>query len=213
MKRLWKNMVKFSSNYSRMRNEIKCGWNKFRKKNIGDISVRLINEKDRQSAASMWKQGFPELHEGTFGAVHNPEEYDGFIHGKQNYTRMFIVENHNGIPLGAVLLSLDQLNRSVDFTLVVVLPKARGKGVLKTVFGVLLRYVEECGVDLVTCEAATFHTATQKVLRSLGFQCVGIIPGRICAWAGEGMYRRDSTRLYYMLLNGADRLVPPVCIV
>lgn len=184
-----------------------CEWQEFSPAGLGAFRIRVLEKGEEERVAQVWAQGFPELFNGTYGFVLNPNSYGVFFGDEW---RMFVFESANGLIVGAWLLRMDQVNLSVDFTLVVVHPDFRGQGLLKSTSAILDRFVEGCGVELATISVARFHTATLHTFRGLGFQPVGILPGAIRASVSEQFYRRDSVELLYKLYGDAASLVPLV---
>ncbi len=192
---------------SKLWEESSCSWKPFTEQNVSNFVIRSLEKGEEQEVASVWAQGFPELFRGTFGFVLVPSAYGIFF---SDEWRMFVFQEQSGVIAGAWLLRMDALNLSADFSLVVVHPDFRNRGLLRATAAMFDRYVDECGVELATISVARFHTATLKVFRDLGFQSVGVIPGAIRANVHGARYRRDSIELHYKLYRDAATLVPPV---
>jgi RimJ/RimL family protein N-acetyltransferase len=186
----------------------RCGWRRFKAQTIDGFVIRLLKTEENPKIAKVWRLGFPELYRGSYGFVLDPKAYNVFA-GKE--WRMFVFDSVAEKSIaGAWLLRMDHLNLSIDFSLVMVHPKFRGKGLLAKTSAVLDKYVEACGVELATVACATFHVATRKVFRKLGFREVGILPGAIRANVMRNRYRRDSVEILYKLYGNADEIVPPI---
>lgn len=176
---------------------------------VDGFRMRVLKPEDAVAVSRLWAWGFPELYLGTYGFVMDPRQYQMFFGDEW---RMFVFETtgRNSQVVGAWLLRMDKLNLSVDFTLVVVHPDFRRHGLLFATTKVLDNYVNACGVELATVACATFHVATRKVFRRLGFHAVGILPGAIRANVLRCRYRRDSVELLYKLYGAADEITTPI---
>jgi hypothetical protein len=193
----------------------KIGWASFEPQRYGSFITRPIRDdrEEFQKTADMFRRGFPELYGTAYDFLLYPERYpiilgegEGFLKGEWF---LFIAEEEgsNKIVSGSLMRMLPQ-NMAIEWSVGARDPDYRMRGLGKFNMKIYDRFTKRCGAEYAYTFMYTAHTASQKLVREIGFVPVGIMPGFIAGWCGDDSYNRISVVWAQKFYNGAEKMVP-----
>jgi hypothetical protein len=196
--------------------EKKMSWPIIEKKYIlnNKVVLRLIKEQEIEEIVQVYREGFPDLYDNNI--------YDAVLYTERLYNKL---QSDNGFMkgdcisivaekidekklIGSIILTMNISNMSIHWETGVIHRNYRGY----KIFGELLKFADEItehtGTEYASGTSVTFHSATQKVLESLGWRTRGIFPGAVATWNYEDKYYRQSLIYFDKFYNGGEELVP-----
>lgn len=196
--------------------EKKMSWPIIEKKYILDnkVVLRLIKEQEIEEIVQVYREGFPDLYDNNvYDAVLYPERLYKKLQSDNGFMKgdciLIVAEKIDEKKLvGSAILTKNVSNMSIHWETGVVHKDYRGY----KIFGELLKFLDEItentGAEYANGTSVTFHSATQKVLESLGWKTRGIFPGAVATWNYDDKYYRQSLIYFDKLYNGGEELVP-----
>jgi len=196
--------------------EKKMSWPIIEKKYILDnkVVLRLIKEQEIEEIVQVYREGFPDLYDNNiYDAVLYPERLYKKLQSDNGFMRgdciLIVAEKIDEKKLvGSAILTMNISNMSIHWETGVIHRDYRGY----KIFGELLKFLDEItentGAEYANGTSVTFHSATQKVLESLGWSTRGIFPGAVATWNYDDKYYRQSLIYFDKFYNGGEELVP-----
>jgi RimJ/RimL family protein N-acetyltransferase len=196
--------------------ERKILWPKIDKKYIlGDKYVlRPIEENEIDEIVSIYREGLPEVYNNfDYDSILWPERLSKELQSGKGFMKgdviLIVAEKLDEKKLvGAAMLKKNEQNMSIYLEHGVVHPEYRRQKIFKEICSFLDKIIENTGAEYASALAVTFHSATQKVLESLGWNTRGIFPGAIVVWNHESNYYRHSLIYFDKFYNSGEELVP-----
>ena len=196
--------------------EKKMSWPIIENKYIlnNNVVLRLIKEQEIEEIVQVYREGFPDLYDNNiYDAVLYPERLYKKLQSDNGFMKgdciLIVAEKIDEKKLvGSAILTMNISNMSIHWETGVIHKDYRGH----KIFGELLKFLDEItektGAEYANGTSVTFHSATQKVLESLGWRTRGIFPGAVATWNCDDKYYRQSLIYFDKLYNSGEELVP-----
>ena len=182
----------------------------------GKYRVTLLRRDLVESAARLWRLGYPEL----FGSPHefllDPAEYPRWVAlweqwqedaASKVYCMAVLEDMATGeVVSGSVLTKFDK-NLQVEYSLVATLPGFREKKLTAEVRRFVRRVASDSGAEYFTTFCETWHDITQQWCLKGGWKIAGIFPGNFVRWNGDNEEYRGCTVHFYRFARGAEAYV------
>jgi hypothetical protein len=196
--------------------EKKMSWPLIDKKYIleNKFVIRLIEEQEIDEIVQVYREGFPDLYNNNiYDAVLYSERLNKKLQCDNGFMKgdciLIVVEKIDEKKLvGAAILTMNISNMSVHWETGVIHKDYRRHKIFGELLKFLDRITEDTGAEYANATSVTFHSATQKVLESLGWKTRGIFPGAVATWNFDDKYYRQSLIYFDKLYNGAEELIP-----
>ena len=196
--------------------EKKMSWPIIENKYIlnNNVILRPIKEQEIEEIVQVYREGFPDLYDNNvYDAVLYPERLYKKLQSDNGFMKgdciLIVAEKIDEKKLvGSIILTMNISNMSIHWETGVIHRDYRGY----KIFGELLKFADEItehtGTEYANGTSVTFHSATQKVLESLGWRTRGIFPGAVATWNCDDKYYRQSLIYFDKFYNGGEELVP-----
>lgn len=196
--------------------EKKLIWPKIDKKYIlgGRYILRPIEENEIEEIVQLYREGLPEVYGNyEFCSILWSERLSKELQDEEGFMKgdllLIVVEKLDEKKLvGSIMLKKNDQNMSIYWEHGVIHPEYRGQKIFKDLCIFCDKITENTGTEYASGLAVTFHSATQKVLESLGWKTRGIFPGAVALWNHEDKYFRQSLIYFDKFYNGGEELVP-----
>ena len=196
--------------------EKKLVWPKIDKKYIleNKYVLRPIEEDEIEEIVQVYREGLPEVYGNyEFDSILWSDRLSKELQNDKGFMKgdvlSIVAEKLDDQKLvGSVMIKMSHENMSIYLEHGVVRPGYRGQKIFKELCTYCDKIIENTGTEYASALAVTFHSATQKVLESLGWNTRGIFPGAIAIWNHEDKYYRHSLVYFDKFYNDGEELVP-----
>ncbi len=166
---------------------------------------------DLVDAAETMRTGFPVLSGTEFEILYQANGFPLLLGDGERFNKgerfCFGAEHKASGKLVAVfLLSMSKLQRHGELVVIATHQDHQNRGIARALGEVCDRYFEECGAEMAYVWAAGEHTATQKIMASLGFVPRAVIPGYYRIRGEDGAHRRTIEVFMQKFYGGAEKM-------
>ncbi len=178
----------------------------------GKYRVTLLRKDLIESAARLWRLGYPELYGSPHEFLLDPDQYERWVAlwdqwnedaVSKVYCMAVLEEVKTGKVLsGAVLTKFDR-NLQVEFSFVATLPEFRQEGLSRELRYFVRKIAAGTGAEYFTTFCETWHDITQKWCLKGGWKLAGIFPGNFVRWNGDNEEYRGCTVHFYRFARDA----------
>ncbi|MEJ5349088.1 MAG: hypothetical protein WHS46_10440 [Desulfosoma sp.] len=182
----------------------------------GKYRVTLLREDLVESAARLWRLGYPELYGSPHEFLLDSGEYDRWVALWERWPQdavskvycMAVLEDMQAgcVVSGSVLTKYDK-NLQVEFSLVTTLPEFRQKRLTAQLRQFVRRVAAGSGAEYFTTFCETWHDITQGWCLKGGWKIAGVFPGNFVRWNGGDQEYRGCTVHFYRFAKGAEAYV------
>ena len=187
----------------------------------GRFKRRMINQKDFDKAAELWRSAYPEIYGSSskYEWLLYPEQYGGKVAVSEHWQEdrmekafcMPVVEDVlSGVLAGGALYSKDDRNLHVEFSFGAIHPQYRkgssGEKLPAAILDYLKLLEEESGTEYLSAFCETWQNISQYLcLKVWGWKLAGIFPGQYTRWCGGNNEYRGCTVHFYKLVGDAEK--------
>lgn len=150
---------------------------------------------DLSDTAEAMRTSFSVIQNTEFDILFQPQgfslilgEGEGFLKGEKFV--IVIEEIATKKVVGLLLLNMAKKQRNCEIVVIVTHEDYQDIGIGQELGNAFDGYIEDCGVEMAFVWAAAEHSATQKIMKSLGFVARAVIPGYYRIHGGNNAYRR-----------------------
>ena len=108
--------------------------------------------------------------------------------------------------VGLLLLNMAKKQRNCEVVVIATHEAHQDIGIGQALATEYDRYIEACGVEMAFVWAAAEHSATQKIMKSLGYVPRAVIPGYYRIFGGDNAYRRTIEVFMQKFYGQAERM-------
>lgn len=182
----------------------------------GKYRVTLLREDLIESAARLWRLGYPELYGSPHEFLLDPDEYDRWVAlwerweqdaGSKVYCMAVLEDMKTGEAVSGSVLTKYEKNLQVEYSLVTTLPDFRQKNLTAELRRFVRKVAAGTGAEYFTTFCETWHDITQQWCVKGGWKIAGIFPGNFIRWNGENQEYRGCTVHFYRFAPGAEAYV------
>jgi RimJ/RimL family protein N-acetyltransferase len=196
--------------------EKKMEWPRTDKKYIlfNKYVLRPIKEEEIEEIVRVYREALPEVYGNyEFDSILWPDRLSKELQNEKGFMKgdifLIVAEKLDEQKLvGSMMMKMNYENMSIYWEHGVVLPEYRGQKIFKEMCLYCDKITENTGTEYASAMAVTFHSASQKILESLGWKIRGIFPGAVAIWNHEDKYCRHSLIYFDKFYNGGEELVP-----
>jgi hypothetical protein len=171
------------------------------------------------SAASLFRQSYPEIYGSPHEFVLMPERYEGLIALEETweqdgrsrvYCMPVVVELETEKVVAATMLTKFEKNLQVEFTFAATLPEYRVQQIMNSLRKATWKTALASGGEYFTTFLETWHDITQKWCIKDGWRVAGIFPGNFVRWkSSDQEYRGCTVHCYRFVHDGEDYVTKP----
>ncbi|ROQ92076.1 hypothetical protein [Desulfosoma caldarium] len=178
----------------------------------GQYRVGLLRQDLVESAARLWRLGYPELYGSPHEFLLDPEQYEQWVAlwdrwdedaRSKVYCMAVLEEVQTGQVLSGSVLTKFERNLQVEFSLVATLPHFRRKRLTHELRRFVRKVAEGSNAEYFTTFCETWHDITQTWCLKGGWKIAGIFPGNFVRWNGDNEEYRGCTVHFYRLTKRA----------
>lgn len=178
----------------------------------GTYRVGLLRRDLIDSAARLWRLGYPELYGSPHEFLLDPDEYERWVAlwdrweedaRSKVYCMAVLEEVKNGDVLSGSVLTKFERNLQVEFSFVATLPGFRQRRLTDELRRFVRRIAAGTGAEYFTTFCETWHDITQRWCLKGGWKIAGIFPGNFVRWNGGNEEYRGCTVYFYRFARGA----------
>lgn len=183
---------------------------------LGKYRVTLLRTDLVESAARLWRLGYPELYGSPHEFLLDPGEYSRWValwerwenDARDKVYCMAVLEDvTTGEVVSGSVLTKYEKNLQVEFSLVTTLPGFRRKNLTAQLRAFVRKVAAGTGADYFTTFCETWHDITQQWCLKGGWKIAGIFPGNFVRWNGYDQEYRGCTVHFYRFARGAEDFV------
>ena len=222
-------MIKLGSPYREMATTCKTRatkakkvvWKRFESEVFeqGRFQVKALSKNLIDSAASLFREAYPEIYGSPHEFVLMPERYEELIALDENWEQdsqgkvccmPVVVELETEKVVAATMLTKIEKNLQLEFTFAATLPEYRLKNIMLNLRVVTWKTALASGAEYLTTFVETWHDITQRWCIKDGWQVAGIFPGNFVRWKDPDQeYRGCAIHCYYFLNDAREYLTKP----
>ncbi|MGQ9749669.1 hypothetical protein [Desulfosoma sp.] len=174
--------------------------------------VTLLRRDLIQSAARLWRLGYPELYGSPHEFLLDSECYEQWValweqwekHAPTKVYCMSVLEEvGTGEVLSASVLTKFERNLQVEFSFVATLPGFRQSRLTDELRRFVRKVAAGSGAEYFTTFCETWHDITQTWCLKGGWKIAGIFPGNFVRWNGDNEEYRGCTVHFYRFAKEA----------
>ena len=175
----------------------------------GKYLFRPVRQHEIDDVVEIYRVGYPDLYGNTnHHFIFWHDTLLEFLDSNKDQLLIVAEKLDEKKLVGAIRIKMDKGNMSIHWEHGVIHPEYRGKKLFREMCVYCDELSEKTGAEYGSIMAATFHIATQKVLKDLGWKVRGILPGSVICWNYEDKYYRHSLVYFDKFFNGGEELVP-----
>jgi RimJ/RimL family protein N-acetyltransferase len=175
--------------------------------------LRAIRDtpRDLADAAEAMRTSFSVIRDTEFDILFQPQgftlilgEGETFLKGE----RFVLVAEEIATKkvVGVLLLNMAKKQRNCEVVVIVTHEDYQDIGIGQELAKAFDHYIEQCGVEMAFVWAAAEHSATQKIMKSLGFVPRAVIPGYYRIWGENNTYRRTIEVFMQKFYSNAENM-------
>ena len=166
---------------------------------------------DLSDAAEAMRTSFSVIRDTEFDILFQPQgftlilgEGETFLKGE----RFVLVAEEIATQkvVGLLLLNMAKKQRNCEVVVIVTHEDHQNIGIGLELAKAFDHYIEKCGVEMAFVWAAAEHSATQKIMKSLGFVPRAVVPGYYRIWGGNNTYRRTIEVFMQKFYSDAEKM-------
>ena len=166
---------------------------------------------DLADAAEAMRTSFSVIQDTEFDILLQPQGFslilgdgDAFLKGE----RFVIVAEEIATKkvAGLLLLNMAKKQRNCEIVVIVTHEDYQDLGIGQALANAFDGYIEDCGVEMAFVWAAAEHSATQKIMKSLGFVARAVVPGYYRIYGGNNVYRRTIEVFMQKFYGNAEEM-------
>lgn len=190
-------------------------WKRFESEPFEDgrFQAKVLSVKFIESAASVFRNAYPEVYGSPHEFVLMPEKYTERIALDENweedsrrkvYCMPVVVELETERVVAATMLTKIEKNLQVEFTFAATRPDYRNKKIMQQLRAMTWKTALFSGAEYFTTFIETWHDITQKWCIKDGWQVAGIFPGNFVRWKQPDQEYRGCTILCYRFVRNGE---------
>jgi hypothetical protein len=180
----------------------------------GRFVGRPLARGDKEAAAELWRQAYPEIYGSSHDFMLYPEDYETRMALAETWEEdslqkpccMLVVEEKaTGKLAAASLMTKVDPNLQIEWTFAGTHPDFRQKGLMALLGEMMESICRASGAEYLTTFLETWHTITQGETLKIGkgWRVAGIFPGNFTRWAGDQQeYRACEVHMYRFINDG-----------
>jgi len=182
----------------------------------GKYRVTLLRRDLIETAARLWRLGYPELYGSPHEFLLDPEQYERWLALEDNweedaakkvYCMSIVEEIEIGEAVSSSVLTKFERNLQVEFSFVATHPDCRLKNLTDELRLFTRKIALGTDAEYFTTFCETWHDITQNWCLKEGWKIAGIFPGNFVRWNGNNEEYRGCTVHFYRFVKGADKFV------
>ena len=196
-------------------------WKRFESEPFEDgrFQVKVLSRRLIDSAALVFRRGYPEVYGSPHEFVLMPERYEELValdetwdedSRRKVHCMPVVVELETDKVVAATMLTKFQKNLQVEFTFAATRPRYRLKNITQNLRAVTWKTALASGAEYLTTFLETWHDITQKWCIKDGWRVGGIFPGNFVRWKKPDQeYRGCTVHCYRFVHHGEDYATKP----
>lgn len=190
-------------------------WKPFQEKTVlnGQYLLRPIHNtsSDLEDAAEIIRTAFAVIRDTEFDILLEAQGFALILGEGENFLKgdrfvLIAEEVATGKVVSLFLFSMAKKQRNCELVVIATHEDYQGQGIGQELAYAFDNYIEACGVEMAFVWAAAEHSATQKIMKSLGFVSRAVIPGYYRIYGGDSLYRRTIEVFMQKFYGGAEKM-------
>lgn len=190
-------------------------WRPFHEQTIlnGHYLIRAIRNtpSDLEDAAEVMRTSFSVIRDTEFDILLQARGFALILGDGENFLKgdkfaLVAEEIATAKVVALFLFSMAKKQRNCELVVIATHEKYQERGIGHELAYAFDSYIAECGVEMAYTWAAAEHSATQKIMKSLGFVTRAVVPGFYRIYEGENAYRRTIEVFMQKFYGGAEKM-------